>query len=35
MPLTGTIYSKEEIAKKDLELLEELDKTIFTLQQLK
>lgn len=35
MPLTGTIYSKEEIAKKDLELLDELNKTIFTLQQLK
>lgn len=35
MPLTGTIYSKENILQKDYELLEELNKTIFTLQQLK
>lgn len=35
MPLTGTIYSKENIMQKDYELLEELNKTIFTLQQLK
>lgn len=35
MPLTGTIYSKENILQKDHELLEELNKTIFTLQQLK
>ncbi len=35
MPLTGTVYSKENIEKKDYELLLELDKTIFTLEQLK
>ncbi len=35
MLLTGTIYSKENILQKDHELLEELNKTIFTLQQLK
>jgi len=35
MPLTGTIYSKENIDKKDNELLIELDKTIFALRQLK
>lgn len=35
MPLNGTIYSKENVEKKDYELLIELDKTIFTLEQLK
>ncbi len=35
MPLTGTVYSKENIEKKDYELLLELNKTIFTLEQLK
>lgn len=34
MPLQGSIYSKENIEKKDMELLLELDKTIFALQQL-
>lgn len=35
MPLDGTAYSKENIEKKDYELLLELGKTIFTLEQLK
>ncbi len=35
MPLTGTVYSKENIEKKDYELLIELNKTIFALEQLK
>lgn len=35
MPLTGTVYSSENIEKKDYELLMELNKTIFTLEQLK
>lgn len=35
MPLTGTVYSNENIEKKDYELLIELNKTIFTLEQLK
>ena len=34
MPLQGSIYSKENIEKKDMELLLELDKTIFALKQL-
>lgn len=35
MPLTGTIYSKENILQKDYELLNELNRTIFILEQLK
>lgn len=35
MPLSGTIYSKENIQEKDYELFLELEKTIFELQQLK
>ena len=35
MPLDGTVYSKENVEKKDYELLIELSKTIFTLEQLK
>ena len=35
MPLSDSIYSNENIAKKDYELLLEIDKTIFALQQLK
>lgn len=35
MPLDGTAYAKENIEKKDYELLLELNKTIFTLEQLK
>lgn len=35
MPLTNTIYSKENIFQKDLELINEIDKTIFALNQLK
>ncbi len=34
MPLQGSIYSKENIEKKDMELLLELDKTIFALRQI-
>ena len=34
MPLQGSIYSKENIEKKDMELILELDKTIFALRQL-
>lgn len=34
MPLQGSIYSKENIEKKDMELILELDKTIFVLRQL-
>jgi len=34
MPLQGSIYSKENIQKKDMELILELDKTIFALRQL-
>jgi len=35
MPLTNTVYAKENIEKKDYELLIELNKTIFALEQLK
>ena len=34
MPLQESIYSKENIEKKDMELILELDKTIFALRQL-
>lgn len=35
MPLSGTVYASENIEKRDYELLMELNKTIFTLEQLK